>query len=90
MMMMMMKEKEAVSDHTGSDSAASRGSTRTNGPGVGDSPSKMIIPSSIPHHVLMPVGLDLEIDDIDNYQDIRIELNATGHNLVCMHIIVSS
>lgn len=31
---------------------------------------------------MMPVGLDLEIDDMDNYQDIRIELNATGHNLV--------
>lgn len=44
----------------------------------------MIIPSSsISHHVLMPVGLDLEIDDMENYQDIRIELNATGHNLVC-------
>ena len=45
----------------------------------------MIIPSSssISNHVLMPVGLDLEIDDMDNYQDIRIELNATGHNLVC-------
>ena len=80
----MMKDNEVTvydissPGGTGRYSAASSGSTMRSV----DSPTKMIIPSSISHHVLMPVGLDLEIDDMDNYQDIRIELNATGHNLV--------
>lgn len=92
---MTMMEKEAVLDSTSSsNTSSSSGSASSSREGnnvttsnAGDnnlSPSKMIIPSSsISHHVLMPVGLDLEIDDMDNYQDIRIELNATGHNLVC-------
>lgn len=95
----MMKEKEAVLDSTSSRStstssssgsavSSSRGGNILNNAGDNNtfSPSSkmMIIPSSsISHHVLMPVGQDLEIDDMDNYQDIRIELNATGHNLVC-------
>lgn len=37
---------------------------------------------NIPTNVIISPGLDLEIEDIDNYQDIRMELNATGHNLV--------
>lgn len=94
-MMMTTMEKEAVLDSTSSSSTSSnsdsaslsRGANNVTISKAGDnnlSPSKMIIPSSsISHHVLMPVGLDLEIDDMDNYQDIRIELNATGHNLVC-------
>jgi len=32
--------------------------------------------------VIMPVEDDDEIADIRNYQDIRMELKATGHNLV--------
>ena len=37
---------------------------------------------SLSSHVIISPGLDLEIDDLDNYQDVRMELNATGHNLV--------
>jgi hypothetical protein len=33
-------------------------------------------------HVMMDVESDGEISDCENFQDIRMELNAMGHNLV--------
>ena len=41
-----------------------------------------IVHPSTMRRVIMAVDDDHEIIDIENYQDIRMELNATGHNLV--------
>jgi len=40
-----------------------------------------------PHRrVIMPVEEDLDVQDADNFEDIRMELQATGHNLTSVLI----
>ena len=47
-----------------------------------------IASSAAMRKVIMSVDEDDEISDIENFQDIRMELNATGHNLVSLNVIL--
>ena len=43
--------------------------------------------SVVLRRVMMDAQSDDEISDSENFQDIRMELNATGHNLVSLFFL---
>ncbi len=45
--------------------------------------------SVVLRRVMMDAQSDDEISDSENFQDIRMELNATGHNLVSPFFVLS-
>ncbi len=45
---------------------------------------------SLIKRVTIEVGADEQIIDSENFQDIRMELNSTGHNLVIFHLFIKN